>query len=55
MNGEINSALNMVWNMAEFINGRHRPVDVLWLYAGVLNDSMLFNIVEFCLARMGYL
>lgn len=47
--------VNLSWNMCEWMNGAKRPVDILWLYAGVLNGSLLFNIVEYILVQNGYI
>lgn len=48
-----NQMVNMAWNMAEFMNSRKTPTDILWLYTGWINDSMMFNIVEYVFHRAG--
>lgn len=45
--------VNMAWNMAEYMNSRRTPEDVLWLYTGWVCDSMTFNIVEYLFDRLG--
>lgn len=49
----MNELVNMAWNMAEWMGSRRRPIDILWLYTGWINNSMEFNIVEYILDRMG--
>lgn len=44
--------VNMAWNIAEWMNGQKRPVDILWLYAGYVNNSLMFNIVSYVFGRM---
>lgn len=45
--------INMAWNMAEFLNSRQEANDILWLYVGWINNSMMFNIVEYVFDRVG--
>lgn len=47
--------LNMAWNFCEYLNGPRTLRNVLWLYTGFVNDSMVFNMVEFVLMQMGYI
>lgn len=51
----MNNFLNMAWNLSEWMNSKRRPVDVLWLYTGFVNDSVLFNIVEYVFDRVGFI
>lgn len=39
--------INLSWNMMEYLMGPRTPLDILWLYTGFVNDSMMFNIVEY--------
>lgn len=48
-----NSLLNMAWNIAEWMGGSRRAVDILWLYTGWVNNSMAFNIIEYILVAKG--
>lgn len=47
--------VNMAWNMAEWMASEKQPLDILWLYTGWVNRSMMFNIVEYILSRFGYI
>lgn len=49
----MNDYLNMAWNIAEYLNSRRNPTDILWLYTGWVNDSIMFNIVEYVFYRVG--
>ena len=49
----MNQLVNMAWNIAEWMNSPKRPEDVLWLYTGWVNDSMVLNIVEYVFDRIG--
>lgn len=49
----MNNMLNLAWNMAEWMASPKEPVDILWLYAGWVNNSMAFNVVEFILSQIG--
>lgn len=49
----MNQMVNLAWNMAEWMNSQKRPIDILWLYTGWINDSMMFNIVEYVFSRSG--
>lgn len=55
MTRQQNAMVNMAWNIAEWMASARRPVDILWLYTGWVNDSMIFNIVEYTLSRWGWI
>lgn len=51
----MNSILNLAWNFIEYLDGPRQITNVLWLYAGCIYDSMMFNIVEYVLEKTGYI
>lgn len=53
MTRQQNQMVNLAWNMAEWMASEKRPIDILWLYTGFVNDSMEFNIIEYVCNRIG--
>lgn len=53
MTRKMHSYINMAWNFQEWLNSQRTLEDVLWLYTGFINDSVVFNIVEYICIHMG--